>query len=104
MKKLLVITFLIKLLALKNIFDFICGKYGQATLKLARETERTRLKIRKLKADIKFLLVCKRNGLIPKFARPKFAVKMDRKTKKRTNDSGHGIAEQSRKTQTIEKK
>ena len=83
MKKLLVITFLIKLLALKNIFDFICGKYGQATLKLARETERTRLKIRRLKADIKFLLVCKRNGLIPNFARPKFAVKMEKKTKKR---------------------
>ena len=83
MKKLLVINFLIKLIALKDIFNQICGKYGQATLKLARNTEQTRIKIRKLKDDIKFLLVCKRNELLPKFARPKFATKMDWKTRKR---------------------
>ena len=87
MKKLLVINFLIKILALKNIFNIISGKYGQSKLKLARNTEQTRMKIRKIKDDIKFLSVCKRNELIPKFARPKFAVRMDKKTMKRIGKS-----------------
>ena len=45
--------------------------------------ERRRLKIRKIKYDIKFLLTCKRNQLIPTFAKPRIAIKTDLKTKKR---------------------
>ena len=76
MEKLLVILFLIKLYALKNIFNIIGGKHGQNSLTMARNMERTRIKIAKVKADIKFLLVCKRNNLRPTFARPKFAVNL----------------------------
>ena len=80
MEKLLVILFLIKLYALKNIFNRIGGKHGQNSLTTARNMERTRIKIAKVKADIKFLLVCKRNNLRPTFARPKFAVNLGNRT------------------------
>ena len=83
MKKLLVINFLITLLALKNIFNWIYGKYGQTTRNLARNTERTRIKIKKLKCDIKFLLTCKRNKLVPTFAKPKIAIRIKREVRRR---------------------
>ena len=83
MKKLLVINFLISILALKNIFNWIYGKYGQTTRNLARNTERTRIKIRKLKCDIKFLLTCKRNNLIPTFAKPKISVRVKKEVRRR---------------------
>ena len=79
MKKLLVILFLINLYALKNIFDIITGKYGQTQLKNARNMERIRIKIAKVKSDLKFLLTCKRNNLRPIFARPKISIKMNMK-------------------------
>ena len=53
--KLLVILFLIKLYARKNIFNVIHGKYGQNTTKLSRNNEQKRLKMEKIKQDIKFL-------------------------------------------------
>ena len=79
MKKLLVILFLINLYALKNIFNIISGKYGQTELNNARNMERIRIKIAKAKADLRFLLTCKRNSLRPTFARPKISIKIDRK-------------------------
>ena len=87
MEKLLVILFLIKLYALKNIFNVISGKYGQSSLSTARNMERNRIKIAKVKSDIKFLLTCKRNNLRPTFARPKFAVKLDHRIVNRITKS-----------------
>ena len=79
MEKLLVILFLIKLYALKDLFSIINGKYGQSTLSIARKMEQTRIRIAKVKSDIKFLLTCRKNNLRPTFARPKIAVKLDKK-------------------------
>ena len=45
--------------------------------------EQKRIKIRKIKYDIKFLQTCKRNNLSPTFAKPKFSIKMNFKTRKR---------------------
>ena len=81
--KLLVILFLIKLYAQKNIFNVIHGKYGQNTTTLARKNEQRRLKMEKIKQDIKFLQTCKRNNLSPTFVKPKYAVKLNLKTRKR---------------------
>ena len=83
MYKLLVILFLIKLYALKNIYDYIYGKYGQSRRTLARNTERNRMKIRKLKSDIKFLTTCKKNNLIPTFAKPRLTIKSNIQVKRR---------------------
>ena len=83
MYKLLVILFIIKIHALRNIYNHIAGKYGADTLKLTRETERIRIKIRKMKSDIKFLTTCRRNKLIPTFARPKFAIKTSIQVKRK---------------------
>ena len=76
--KLLVITFLIKLYALNNIFKQLIGKYGQATVTIARNLERTRIKMAKLKSDLKFLSTCKKHKLIPVFAKPKISIKVNK--------------------------
>ena len=81
--KLLVINFLIKLYALRNIFEAICGKYGQSTLTISRNMERSRIKIAKLKCDLKFLLTCKKHNLCPTFARPKISVKLEKRIRKK---------------------
>ena len=78
MYRLLVLNFLIKLYALRNIFEFISEKYGQAATKLARKIEKNRTKLKKIKCDIRFLTTCKRNKLIPTFAKPKIAIKINR--------------------------
>ena len=83
MYKLLVINFLIKLYALKNIFNIILEKYGQPKLKLARCIERNRTKVSKIKHDIKFQITCKRNNLIPTFAKPKLSIKVSQSVKRR---------------------
>ena len=69
MKKLLVILFLFKLYAQTNVFDLISGKYGRHYTKTARLVETIRTKIAKLKLDIKFIISCKRDKLIPTFAK-----------------------------------
>ena len=78
MYRLLVLNFLIKLYALRNIFEFISEKYGQAATKLARKIEKNRTKLKKIRCDIRFLTTCKRNKLIPTFAKPKIAIKINR--------------------------
>ena len=72
--KLLVILFLVRLYAQINIFKLIEEKCGCIGIKVARSIEIYRTKL--LKCDIDFLLTCKRNNLIPTFARTKLAVKV----------------------------
>ena len=81
MKSLLVINFLIKLLAQKNIFKLIKEKYGHTYTALARQLEDQRTKLAKTKCDVKFLSTCKRNNLIPTFANPKLSIKTNQKFK-----------------------
>ena len=83
MDKLLVINFLVKLLARKNIFKHIKEKYGHTTVKITRDIENKRTKLTKLKCDLNFLTTCKRNNLIPTFAKPKLAIKMNRRLKQK---------------------
>ena len=83
MYKLLVINFLLKLYALKNIFKHILEKYGQRALTLARKVERNRTKISKITCDLTFLLTCKRNNLIPIFANPKLSIQVNHRVKLR---------------------
>ena len=70
---LLVIIFIIKLLA-QNCFKIIRGKYGQNTLKNARKWEKLTLRLEKINCDLKFLLQCRRENIIPKFAKPKLNI------------------------------
>ena len=74
--KLLVILFLLKLYACLNIFKHIEEKYGQKEIKLARIIQKQRSCITKIQYDIKYLLSCKQNRLIPLFARLKFLIKI----------------------------
>ena len=75
--KLFVILFLIRLYARIYIFKLIEEKYGRIGIKVARSIEIYRTKLSKSKCDIDFLLTCKRNNLIPTFARTKLAVKVN---------------------------
>ena len=74
--KLLIILFLVRLYARINIVKLIGEKYGRIGIKVARSIEIYRTKLSKIKCDIDFLLTCKRNNLIPTFARTKLAVKV----------------------------
>ena len=74
--KLLIINFLIKILALNQIFNYIKEKYGLHATKLSRMIEKTRTKLEKIKCDIRFLTTCKRNKLTPVFAKPKISIAM----------------------------
>ena len=76
-KTLLIITFLIKLYAHKNIFQFITEKYGQDTTTLSRSIEKKRTKLKKISSDLRFLTTCKRNKLIPTFAKPKISINVN---------------------------
>ena len=75
--KLLVILFILKLYAQVNIFKHIQEKYGQEIMKIVRKTEKQRVKIAKVKCDIKFILHCKKENLFPTFTKPKFAIKIN---------------------------
>ena len=59
-------------------FKHIKEKYGQSEIKLTRIIKKQHTKITKIRYDINYLLQCKRNGLIPHFARPKCAVKINK--------------------------
>ena len=78
LKELLIINFLIRLYARRNIFQHITEKYGQNTTKLARSIERKRTKLGRIKSDLTFLTTCKRNKLIPTFAKPKISIKINK--------------------------
>ena len=65
-----------KLYAHIKSFKHIKEKYGQSEIKLTIIIQKQHTKRRKVKYDINYLLYFKRNGLIPHFARPKFAFKI----------------------------
>ena len=74
MYKLLVVLLIIRLYARFNVFTYITVKYGHTKVKLTRFAEKYRLKLAKIKLYIKFLITCKRENLIPLFAKPKLAI------------------------------
>lgn len=80
MYKLLVILFIILSYARFIVFTCITEKYGHTEVKLTRFVEKYRLKLAKIKLNIKFLIKCKRKNLIPVFAKPKLAINANQKT------------------------
>ena len=79
---LLVIIFIIKFLA-RNVFNIIRVKYGLESLRTARKWEKLNLPHEKINCDLKFLLRCKRDNIIPKFAQPKLSIYASYKIKRK---------------------
>ena len=73
--KLLVIAFLTKFLARHQSHVYIREKYGQDQLKLCRSYEKLCIRKEKCTSDLAFLLSCKKEKLVPTFARPKISIK-----------------------------
>ena len=72
--KLLIILPILQLYAQISIFKYIQEKYGQEVIKLARGIEKQRVKIAKVKCDIKVLLYYKKINLAEIFTSPKLAI------------------------------
>ena len=72
---LVVILFIIKLYARNNTFKYIKEKHGQDVIKIVRSYESLKTKYMKVKADIKFVKSCKKENLIPTFAKVNLAIK-----------------------------
>ena len=71
---LLVFTLLIKILSRRNIFNDIKEKHGNETGRLCRQLEKSTTKLNKLNMDLNYLLTCKKEKLIPTFAKPKLSI------------------------------
>ncbi len=79
---LLVLTFLIKIFSRKPIFTHIKEQYGIEALRQCRGYEKEVIRYEKLCYDLRFLLVCKKEGLVPTFARPKLSITGNDKLRK----------------------
>ena len=79
---LLVITFVIKLFSRKPLFTYTREQNGIETLQQCRGLEKDTLRYEKLNADLRFLLICKKEGLVPTFAKPKLSIEFDVKLRK----------------------
>ena len=69
MFKLLFILFVIKLYARINIYKFIQQKHGQDIIKKVRHYEKLKTKLTKLKTKVVYIKSCKKEDLIPTFAK-----------------------------------
>ena len=69
MIKLLVTLFIIKLYARDNVFKHIKKKHEHNLIKAVRDFEQKKAKSEKLVADIAFIKLCKKEQLIPSFAK-----------------------------------
>ena len=74
--KFLSFTFIIKFLS-QSVYTYSREKYGATNLRLCRGYEKLNTRFEKNRMDIEFLLRCKQNGIIPKFARPKLSLQED---------------------------
>ena len=75
MFKLLVILFVIKLYARKDIFKYVKKKHGQDIITVIRSLEKTQRKFMKVSADIKYIKTCKKERLTPTFAKVNISLK-----------------------------
>ena len=71
MIRFLVILFIINLYARKNIKK----KHGQDLIKVVRDFEQKKTKFEKLDADIVFIKLCKKEQLIPTFAKVNVSIR-----------------------------
>ena len=79
---LLVFGFVFKLLSRKPIFAYINEKHGNETLRLCRGLEKDIIRYEKTSYDLRFLLQCKKESLVPIFAKPKLSIPGDEKLRK----------------------
>ena len=67
--------FLIKLYARNDIFKFIKRSHGQNFTTVIPSLEQKQTKYMKLNTDIKFIKSCKKENIIPTFAKVNFSIK-----------------------------
>ena len=75
MIKFLLILFIVKLYVRNNIFKHNKKKHGQDIVKVARDFEQKKTKFEKLNTDIAFIKLCKKEQLIPTFAKVKVSIR-----------------------------
>ena len=75
MIKLLVTLFIIKLYARDNVFKHIKKKHEHNLIKAVRDFEQKKAKFEKLVADIAFIKLCKKEQLIPSFAKVNVSIR-----------------------------
>ena len=75
MIKLLVILFIIKLYAQNNIFKHIKKKHGHDLIKVVRDFKQKKKKFEKSVAEIAFTKLCKKEQLIPTFAKVNVSIR-----------------------------
>ena len=75
MIKLLVTLFIIKLYARDNVFKHIKKKHEHNLIKAVRDFEQKKAKSEKLVADIAFIKLCKKEQLIPSFAKVNVSIR-----------------------------
>ena len=73
--KLLVILFIMKLIAQINIFKYVRQKHGQSAVKIVRTLEQVKRRYIKVNEDIKFIKTCKKEDLLPKFAKIRLSIR-----------------------------
>ena len=75
LKLLLILLFIIKLYAHINVFKFIKKRDGQNVIKAACNFEKVKTKWMKVDQDIKFIKSCKKEHLVPTFAKINLYIK-----------------------------
>ena len=75
MFKLLILLFIIKLYARSNVFKLIKKKHGQDVITAVRNYEKVKTKWMKVDQDIKFIKSCKKEHLVPTFAKVNLSIK-----------------------------
>ena len=81
-QNLLVLIFAIKIFSRKPLFTYIKEQHGIESLRQCRSLERNTIRYEKICYDLRFLLTCKKEGLVPTFAKPKFSIDADTKLRK----------------------
>ena len=64
-----------KLIALINIFKYVRQKHVQSAVKIVRTLEQVKRRYAKVNEDIKFIKICKKEDLLPKFAKIQLSVR-----------------------------
>ena len=73
--KVLVILFIIKLIVQIKIFKYLWWKHRQSTVQIVRTLEHVQWHYAKVNEDIRFIKICKKEDLLPKFAKIQFSIR-----------------------------
>ena len=73
--KLLVIPFIMKLIAQINIFKYVKQKHGQSGVRIVGALEQVKWHCPKVNEDIRFIKICKKEDLLPKFVKIRLSIR-----------------------------